>query len=245
MVWYPPGGAGRGKFPAAMSPLRLAETPPDERPRERLLRLGPGALTLVELVAILIGTGTKRRDARAVAEEVLQGAGGTLRGLARRPLGALAAARGMGGVKAVRLAAALELARRMGAEERAFGVPVRSPDDVHRFCRPTLADLLVEEFRVLILDAQNRITRDLLVTRGTLTSSLVHPREVFRQAIAEAAAGLIVVHNHPSGDPTPSAEDRAVTRQLVEAGRLLDLPVYDHVIVGADRYFSFAEAGLL
>jgi DNA repair protein RadC len=104
---------------------------------------------------------------------------------------------------------------------------------------------VVEEFHLLVLDAQHRVTRDLLITRGTLTSSLVHPREVFRAAIAEAAAGVVVVHNHPSGDPAPSADDRQVTRQLVEAGRLLDLPVYDHVVVGGDRYFSFAEAGLL
>ncbi len=225
--------------------MRLAESRPAERPRERLLDLGPSALTLVELLAIVIGTGTSRSDARAVADELLAAAGGTLRGLARHPAGALAATPGVGRAKAARVAAALELARRLLVEDREPGVPVRSPADVHRWCRPALCDLVVEEFRLLTLDAQHRITRDLLVTRGTLTSSLVHPREVFRQAIAEAAAGVIVVHNHPSGDPTPSAEDRAVTRQLVEAGRLLDLPVYDHVIVGADRYFSFAEAGLL
>lgn len=225
--------------------MRLAESRPAERPRERLLGLGPSALTLVELLAIVIGTGTARSDARAVAEQLLGAAGGTLRGLARRPAGALAATPGVGRAKAARVSATLELARRLLAEDREPGVPVRSPADVYRWCRPALCDLVVEEFRVLAMDAQNRITRDLLVTRGTLTSSLVHPREVFRQVIAEAAAGVIVVHNHPSGDPTPSAEDRAVTRQLVEAGRLLDLPVYDHVIVGADRYFSFAEAGLL
>jgi len=103
----------------------------------------------------------------------------------------------------------------------------------------------VEEFHLLTLDAQNRITRAVLITRGILNSSLVHPREVFRAAIAEAAAAVIVVHNHPSGNPVPSADDRAVTRQLVEAGRLLDMPVVDHVIVAGDRYFSFAEAGLL
>ena len=104
---------------------------------------------------------------------------------------------------------------------------------------------MVEEFHLLTLDAQNRVTRQTLITRGILNSSLVHPREVFRAAIAEAAAGIIVVHNHPSGNPSPSAEDKAVTAQLVDAGRLLDMPVYDHVIVGGDRYFSFAEAGLL
>ncbi len=225
--------------------MRLAESRPADRPRERLLSLGPSALTLVELLAIVIGTGTSRADARAVAEQLLGVSGGTLHGLARRPVGALAAIPGIGRVKAARVSATLELARRLLAEEREPELPVRSPADVYRWCRAALCDLVVEEFRLLTLDAQHRITRDLLVTRGTLTSSLVHPREVFRQAIAEAAAGVIVVHNHPSGDPTPSAEDRVVTRQLVEAGRLLDLPVYDHLIVGADRYFSFAEAGLL
>ncbi len=228
-----------------MTPLRLTETRPDDRPRERLLRLGAGALTVVELLAIVIGTGTSRSDARAVAEQLLQVAGGSLRGLARRPTAGLAATPGVGRAKAGRIVAALELARRFLAEDCEPREPVHAPGDVYRWCRPALGDLVVEEFRLLTLDAQNRITRDVLVTRGTLTSSLVHPREVFRPAIAEAAAGVIVVHNHPSGDPTPSAEDRVVTRQLVEAGRLLDLPVYDHVIVGADRYFSFAEAGLL
>jgi len=151
----------------------------------------------------------------------------------------------MGKAKAARVAAALELARRLGAERRDVGRPVESAADVHRWCGPQLRDLEVEEFHVLALDAQNRITRQLLITRGILNGSLVHPREVFRAAITEAAAGIIVVHNHPSGNPHPSPEDRAVTLQLAEAGRLLDVPVFDHVIVGDDRYFSFAEAGLL
>jgi DNA repair protein RadC len=226
-------------------PLRLAGLCQDDRPRERLLQLGPAALTVVELLAIVIGTGTRAMGAVDVARELLAGGGGSLGGLARRPVGALVGARGVGRAKALRVAAALELARRLLAEDRDPGTPVRAPADVFRWCRPATRDLVVEEFRLLILDAQHRITRDVVVTRGTLTSSLVHPREVFRLAIAEAGAGVIVVHNHPSGDPTPSAEDRAVTRQLVEAGRLLDIPVYDHVIVGADRYFSFAEGGLL
>jgi DNA repair protein RadC len=108
-----------------------------------------------------------------------------------------------------------------------------------------LRDLQVEEFHLLALDSQSQVLRDVLVTRGLLNSSLVHPREVFRPAIAEAAAGIIVVHNHPSGDPTPSGEDRAATKQLVAAGQLLDLPVYDHVIIAGDRFVSFAAAGLL
>jgi len=116
---------------------------------------------------------------------------------------------------------------------------------VVRIAGPRLRDLPVEEFHLLALDSQSQVTRDVLITRGLLNSSLVHPREVFRAAIAEAAAGIILVHNHPSGDPTPSADDQAVTRQLVAAGELLDLPVYDHVIIAGDRFTSFATRGLL
>lgn len=216
-----------------------------DRPRERLLALGPGALTVAELLAIVIGTGTQGRDASLVGRDLLAVAGGSLRGLARRQAGELAAVGGVGRVKAVRVAAALELGRRLAAEPSESRLTIGSPRDVERWLGLALRDLVVEEFHLLTLDAQNRITRDVPLTRGTLTSSLVHPREVFRAAIAEAAAGIIVAHNHPSGDPTPSADDRSVTRQLVEAGRLLDLPVYDHVIVAAEGYFSFAEAGLL
>ncbi len=223
----------------------LKESRLPERPRERLLALGPGSLTLVELLAILVGTGTSRADALDVARGVLGLGGGSVRELARRPIGELSRVAGMGRAKAARVAAALELGRRLAGEGASPGFEVRSPADIHRWCTPGLRDLLVEEFHLLTLDTQNRITRDLLVTRGILNSSLVHPREVFRAAIAEAAAAVIVVHNHPSGNPTPSADDRGVTRQLVEAGRLLDIPVYDHLIVAGDQYFSFAEAGLL
>ncbi len=209
------------------------------------MSLGPSALTTAELVAILLGTGTARADVLTVAAELLAWSGGTLRQLARKPAVSLRAVAGVGRAKAARVVAALELARRLDAEHPDPGAGIRSPSDVHRRCGPMLRDLLVEEFHLLTLDAQNRITRQTLITRGILNSSLVHPREVFRAAIAEAAAGVIVVHNHPSGNPAPSPDDKAVTIQLVEAGKLLDMPVYDHVIVGADRYFSFAEAGLL
>jgi len=228
-----------------MPALRLSEVQVSERPRERLFRLGPSSLTLVELIAILVGTGSASRDAVAVAEDIIQLGGGTLRALARRPPSELALVIGVGRAKAARVAASLELARRLADEEPRQKLMVRSPADVYRLCAPSLQDLVVEEFHVLTLDVQNQVTQDILITRGILNSSLVHPREVFRAAIAEAAAGVIVVHNHPSGTPTPSEDDRVVTTQLVEAGRLLDLPVYDHLIVAGNQYFSFAEAGLL
>ena len=216
-----------------------------ERPRERLFSLGAASLTTVELIAILIGTGTSRGDALVAANGLLSVGAGSLRALARRPPGEMATVDGVGRAKAARVVAALELARRLSEEGWDGPFEVRKPSDVFRWCGPRMRDLAVEEFHLLTLDAQNRITRDLLITRGILNSSLVHHREVFRAAIAESAAGIVVVHNHPSGNPTPSADDRVVTRQLVEAGRILDVPVCDHLVVGGDKYFSFAEAGLL
>ncbi len=216
-----------------------------DRPRERLRALGASALTTAELLAILIGTGRGGRDVLEVAAEVLGLAGGSLRRLAQRPASELLQIPGIGPIKAARLSAAVELGMRTAREQRPAAVRIREPDDVAQLFRNRLRDLQVEEFHLLALDSQSQVLREVLVTRGLLNSSLVHPREVFRAAIAEAAAGIIVVHNHPSGDPTPSAEDRAITRQLTAAGRLLDLPLYDHVIIAGDRFVSFANAGLL
>jgi DNA repair protein RadC len=161
------------------------------------------------------------------------------------PLASLMRVRGVGQARAAAVQAALELGRRLAGETRDAGLPLRDPREVAAVFGARLQHAPVEEFHVAILDAQHRLERDVLVTRGLLNASLVHPREVFREAIAERAAAVILVHNHLSGDPTPSAEDRAVTEQLVAAGRLLDIPVHDHVIVGRGRYMSFAEAGLL
>jgi DNA repair protein RadC len=221
----------------------MASVPAPDRPRERLWTLGASALTPAELLAILLGTGSAGSDAVTLAATLLERSGGSLRGLAARPSAELTRTLGVGPAKAARLVAAFELATRLWQEQRRPLPAIRDPADVAALLGPRLRDLPVEEFHLLALDSQARVIRDVLVSRGLLNSSLVHPREVFRSAIAEAAAGIIVAHNHPSGDPTPSPEDRAVTRQLVEAGRLLDLPVY--VIVAGDRFLSFASAGLL
>ena len=216
-----------------------------ERPRERLWSLGPAALTVTELLSILLGTGGIGEPVGTIAARLLTLTDGSLRRLAARPAAELLRLPGVGPTKAARLLAAFELGARLAREERPPPARIREPDDVARLFGSRLRDLAFEEFHLLALDSQSQVLRDVLVTRGLLNSSLVHPREVFRPAIAEAAAGIIVVHNHPSGDPTPSADDRAVTRQLVDAGRVLDVPVYDHVIVAGERYVSFAEAGLL
>jgi DNA repair protein RadC len=225
--------------------LIIQELPPSERPRERLKHLGASALSTVELLALVLGAGAGRRSALAVGQEVIAAAGGSLRRLAAQPVASLTALCGVGTARAVAIHAALELGRRAALEARDEGAPVRSPRDVFALFAPRLEDLPVEEFHVAVLDSQHRLERDVTVTRGILNSSLVHPREVFREAIAERAAAIILVHNHPSGDPAPSADDRAVTEQLAAAGRLLDIPVHDHVIIGRGRYTSFAEAGLL
>jgi DNA repair protein RadC len=210
-----------------------------------LLDLGARALSSSELLAVVLGSGGAGRSALRLGEEILAAAGGSLRRIAMQPVAALRTVGGVGVARAVTIHASLELGRRMAAESREDGAPLRSPRDVVALFAPRLEDLPVEEFHVAVLDAQHRLERDVTVTRGILNSSLVHPREVFREAIAERAASVILVHNHPSGDPMPSADDRTVTDQLVAAGRLLDIPVHDHVIIGRGRYSSFAEAGLL
>jgi DNA repair protein RadC len=235
--------------PLSSQPLLTApsirELPRSERPRERLVGLGASALSTGELLAVLVGAGTAKVSALHVGQALLAAAGGSLRRMAMQPVAALTVTAGVGMARAVTVHAALELGRRLASEARDDGAPVRSPRDVARLFAPRLEDLPVEEFHVAVLDAQHRLERDVTITRGILTSSLVHPREVFREAIAERAAAVILVHNHPSGDPTPSVDDRLVTEQLVAAGKLLDIPVHDHVIIGRGRYTSFAEAGLL
>ena len=225
--------------------LTIRELPRSDRPRERLIDHGARALGTAELLAILLGAGGAGRSALRLGEEILSLADGSLRRLSMQPPATITGVAGVGMARAVTIHAALEIGRRLSAEQRDDGAPVRSPRDVVACYASRLEDLPVEEFHVAILDAQHRLERDVTVTRGILNSSLVHPREVFREAIAERAAAIVLVHNHPSGDPTPSADDRLVTEQLVAAGRLLDIPVHDHVIIGRGRYTSFAEAGLL
>src|SRR5690606_34323601 len=151
----------------------------------------------------------------------------------------------IGPIARSRILAAVELGRRLAREGPAERAVIRGPRDVFELCAPALRDLTQEEFRVLLLNTQHAVLREVVVTRGTLDGSLVHPREVFRAAIADGAAAIILLHNHPSGDPTPSPEDRSVTQQLASAGRVVGIPVVDHVIIGDARYTSFVEAGLL
>ena len=209
-----------------------------EQPRERLADLGARALNLAELVAVLVGSGSAGASALDVGRAVSHAVSGSVRRLASLDATELEDIPGLGGAKSARIAAAMEIGRRAMAEPNEDGDYIRGGDDVYRRLGPRLGSALQEEFHVILLNARNRVIRECLVTRGTLDSSLVHPREVFRPAIIAGAAGLILVHNHPSGNPHPSPEDRAVTERLVEVGRLLGIPVVDHVVVGHDSWRS-------
>jgi DNA repair protein RadC len=225
--------------------IGVRELPLSERPRERLARHGAARLSTIELLSLVIGSGSGRNSSLGLAHEVLGQMGGSLRRIASEPIASLTAVPGIGSARAVAVHAALELGRRMMNETRQEGVTVRSAVDIYRVFGPRVEDLPVEEFHIGILDAQQRIDKDVLVSRGTLNSSLVHPREVFREAIAERAATIVLVHNHPSGDPTPSADDLRVTAQLIAAGTILGIRVLDHLVIGRGRFVSFVEDGYM
>ncbi|MBM3220663.1 MAG: DNA repair protein RadC [Candidatus Rokubacteria bacterium] len=222
----------------------LERSPVGERPRERLYWSGADALADAELLALQLGTGTRGRSAVDVAREVLA-TYGSLTDLAAREAEELARLPGIGRAKAARLAATFELCRRLRARVPAARVTLSGPAEVYAAYGPLMEDLTREVFRIALLDAQNGLLRDRVISEGTLSASLVHPREVFKPAILESAASVILLHNHPSGDPTPSREDVRLTRQLVECARLLDLRIHDHVIVGRGTYVSLAEKGLI
>jgi DNA repair protein RadC len=211
-----------------------------ERPRERLARLGAPALSNRELVALLLGTGSSRASALDVADGLLASG---LRDLAGRSLGELEKQRGLGRAKATRVLAALELGGRLASESGEVRPLLASAADVARYLLPRYGARPVETFGVLALDVRRRLRHEAVVSVGCLTASLVHPREVFQEGIAARAAALIAFHNHPSGDPEPSAEDLSLTRRLAQAGALLGIELLDHVILGAGRFVSLRERG--
>ena len=223
---------------------RIGEWPVEERPRERLYHHGAAALADAELLAIQLGAGARGRNAVELARDLLVSYG-SLSALAGRGVAELAGRPGMGRAKAVRLAAAFELTRRLRSRNGPGRAVLSSPSEVFARYGPLMEDLDKEVFRIALLDAQNGLLRDVVVSEGTLSASLVHPREVFKPAILESAASLILLHNHPSGDPTPSREDLRLTRQLVECSRLLELHIHDHVVIGHGRFTSLAERGEL
>jgi DNA repair protein RadC len=217
----------------------VSELPPRRGPREQLRERGAELLDDAALLALVLRTGALGRSAEALARELLREIG--LHALARALPAELERIPGVGPAKAASLLAALELGRRVSARRLATGDAIRGPEDVFRHLHPRLRDAHHVQFHLLLLDGRHRLLRDVMASQGTLTASLVHPREVFRPALREGAAALVVAHNHPSGDPSPSAEDQEVTRRLVQAGALLGVPLLDHVVV-AERGWTSLRA---
>jgi len=223
---------------------KIPDWPEQERPREKLMLHGVRSLSDAELIAILLRSGSGAVTAMDLAKTLIRDFQ-TLDNLASRSYQDLRQYQGLGDVKAVTVVAAFELGRRAAAVGRSGRSRISSPEDVVRRFKPFVQDLHYEVFMVLLLDSANHLLREVTITTGILNSSLVHPREVFRSAILEPAASIILLHNHPSGNPEPSTEDIQVTRQIVDAGGIIGIPVHDHIIIALDKYTSFAEKGLL
>jgi len=230
---------------------RLRDLAVNERPQERLERLGPGALSDAELLAMLLRSGSRDMDVMAVARQLINDAG-SLAGLVRWGETDFSKQKGVGKVKALQLIAVMEIARRVVDQQGGPQPVLNTPELIFAHFRALAASLEVEKFWVLCLNRKNVLIKRVEVTSGTASASLVHPREVFREAIRLGALSIVAVHNHPSGDPSPSSADLQVTRQLREASRTVGIDLLDHVIVGqpsADPrgfgFYSFHEAGLL
>ena len=223
---------------------RITDWPKDERPREKLLRHGAETLSNAELIAILLRTGSGKVTAVDLAKKILKDRP-SLAALAARPIQEFMNQPGLKGAKAITLAAAFEIGRRIASHHDDNKLQVRSPEDVVKLFQPEMSNLKREIFRVLLLDSANHLLRYEDVTEGLLNSSQAHPREVFKPAIVEPAASIILMHNHPSGNPEPSIEDLQITKQMVEAGKIIGIPVHDHIIIAGKLHTSFAERGLL
>jgi DNA repair protein RadC len=220
----------------------IKEWPADDRPREKLLSRGAAVLSDAELLAIILRTGSAGASAvdhgRAIIEEF-----GNFRQLAAAGVGDLCKVKGLGPAKAAQILAALEIAKRYGEHEFKPGAALRGSGDVYAHFRERLASETREHFYAVLLDNKHRKIKDVTVSQGSLTASIVHPRDVFAPVVRESAAAVVFVHNHPSGDPTPSKEDIEITRRLREVGELMGVRVLDHIVIGKGRYVSFVDDG--
>ncbi|MDD5230381.1 MAG: DNA repair protein RadC [Candidatus Marinimicrobia bacterium] len=236
----------RAKEPAFYK-LPITAWPESDRPREKLMQSGPLKLTETELLAILLRSGAGGKSAVDIAREMLQKSGG-LNALAQMDYHDILdlKIRGLGPTKAVTVVAGLQLGRRLQADSVAPPqMIIHNSDEVAKIYMPRLRDLRKEIFMVVLLASNNKIIRDKVISEGVLNASVVTPREVFREAILGLAAAVILIHNHPSGNPEPSSEDLKLTRQMKESGQTMNIPVLDHIIIAADRYTSFADKKLL
>ena len=230
-------------MPSTTPQFRLCDLQTSQRPRQRLISLGPGALSNAELLAVLLGSGTRGLNAVSLAQQLLLEVGG-LAGLHGAGFDDLRQGRGIGPAKAAQILAAIELGRRLATASPSERPTIQTPDDAASLVLYEMGALEQEHLRVMLLDTRNQLKKTAEVYRGSLNSSLIRIGEVFREAVRSNAAAIVVVHNHPSGDPTPSPEDVAVTRAIVDAGELLDIEVLDHLVIGKGQYVSLKARGL-
>ncbi len=224
-------------------PKMMKETPPDDRPREKLRLRGPSALTDAELIAIILNTGVRGESVVDVARRLLDEYGG-LYGLVRADLADLQRSHGLGLAKASKLKATLVLAQRISATNPSDRPQIQTPEDVHVLLGSEMSALDHEELRVVLLDTKNRVLRTATVYQGSVNSAQVRVAEVFKDALRQNAPAIVVVHNHPSGDPTPSAADVSLTTEICRAGQILGVDVVDHLIIGVGQFRSLRRLGL-
>ena len=222
----------------------MKDVAPHDRPREKLERLGAGGLGDNELLALVIGSGSRDADALGVANQLIDHAGG-LHGLPRMSIDRLRAVAGVGPARAARVIAAVELGRRTLVRAVTERPRLTTPRQLAAYLLPQYGAGIVEQFGIVMLDTKHRLIRIKLVSVGSLDATVVHPREVFREAASASAAAIVLFHNHPSGDPTPSQDDLALTTRMVSAGSIMGIEVVDHLILADQRYFSLVEAGRL
>ena len=222
---------------------RIMDLHESDRPRERLSALGPQALTNAELIAILLRVGVKGESAVTVGQRLLNKFGG-ITGLHRAPFADLIKQHGLGDAKAAQIKAAIELGRRLTLESPEERPSINSPADAAALVSYEMSALEQEHLRVILLDRRNRVMETVEVYKGSVNSSQIRVGEIFKEAIRKNASAVVVIHNHPSGDPTPSPDDVAVTRAIVQAGKLLDVDVLDHLVIGQGKWVSLKERGL-
>ncbi len=225
-------------------PSRITDWPEDERPRERFLKYGPDRVSDVELLTILLRTGSLDVTAFDIARELLQRYG-NFRGIDQRSIADLCEIKGVGEAKAILIKAALEIGKRLFIEKFDEKQKINTSEEIYELFRLHLRDLDREVFKIILLTSRNQIILEKTIFEGSLTESLVNPREIVKEALNHAAAAIIFVHNHPSGDPSPSMEDKQITSRLKMACELIGIRVLDHVIVGRETYFSFSDNGLV
>ncbi len=222
----------------------IKDLPADTRPRERLLREGAEVLSDIEILAILLRTGSREATALDLAALIMLRFK-TLRHLLGATIEELSEIKGVGPAKACQIKAALELARRTTVYSGQQHPVIKTPDDAAALVMEEMKHFDREHFRAILLNTKNRVIGTDRVSVGTLNSSVVHPRELFRNAIKRGAASIILLHNHPSGDPTPSREDKDITRRVMEAGNIIGIEVLDHIIIGDNRFISLKAHGLI